>query len=842
MNRAFRIIWSHVHQAFIVADEMASARGKRGAAQLLLAGAGLLAIAQPGMALADPCVGGGLKTISTDVGDDFCIMANGASVHVTESGSIYATESVAVGGANGNFGYILNEGSLRAPSNRHGIWLGYDFALSGDVTNSGTINAGHGIDGSEGSIGGNLINSGTINARNGIYLHDENSGWGVTLSGDLRNSGTITATNNGIFLKRANIAGDLLNEGQILGGAGYHGISLTNSTIGNIVNKAGGTIKGGGMGISIDDGANVGSITNSGTIEGDEFAIRIFLGGNLDNLYIDGNNTATIKGDVRAPNTATVLKSGAVFGNTNAFDVKSFTVEQGATLNLSASVSASEMGDGIWVWQGFHNLGTVALAAGVTSTIHGDYNQAANGTLKIGVADDDTFGKLVVNGTATLASNTKIDVNVANPNYAFSVQSLQDVLSATSLISDGTFSVTDNSLLFNFGAVKDGDTVDLTLTAAGPSEGTGLVEETVNNLGNSPAQGAAKVLDQVITSDPTGELAGHFVGLTTEQQVSDAVTSTLPTVAGNANNATSSTLASVNKVIQARQEGNSGLSSGDVVRADNNLWLKTFGSWAEQDGRSGISGYDADTRGLAIGADAAVSSNTRLGLSFAYARTDLDNGSRIAPQDARIDTFLLIGYGSYALAESTELNFQLDVGQNRTKGKRHMPFANATAKADYDSTSVHAGLGIGHTLRFSEQLSFVPSVRLDYTWIDSEAYREKGAGALNLHVDSNDSEELLFSVDGKLNYRLGDNTVLSANLGAGYDLIDEKSSITSAYAGAPGATFSTPGMDMEPWLARAGLGLTHNLANGTEVNLRYDAEARSGFTNQGASLKLRWAF
>ncbi|MEK1907952.1 MAG: hypothetical protein AAAB13_19435, partial [Pseudomonas sp.] len=85
-------------------------------------------------------------------------------------------------------------------------------------------------------------------------------------------------------------------------------------------------------------------------------------------------------------------------------------------------------------------------------------------------------------------------------------------------------------------------------------------------------------------------------------------------------------------------------------------------------------------------------------------------------------------------------------------------------------------------------------------------------------------------------------TVLSANLGAGYDAINEDGSITSTYAGASSAAFSTPGLDMEPWLARAGLGLNHTLENGTEVSLRYDAEARSDFTNQGASIKARWAF
>ena len=410
------------------------------------------------------------------------------------------------------------------------------------------------------------------------------------------------------------------------------------------------------------------------------------------------------------------------------------------------------------------------------------------------------------------------------------------MLSASSLSSDGSFTVSDNSQLFDFGAVKDGNTVDLTLAKSSS------VLDSVINSGNSPARGAAGVLDEAIGNDPGGELAGYFVGLSSEQEVSDAVTQTLPTVAGNTSNAIGNTLSGINRVIQARQGDNSGLSSGDAPLSEKNLWIKTFGSWADQDEREGISGFDADTQGLAIGADAAVSDNTRLGLAFAYAQTNLDNDSNIAPQSADIDTFQLIGYGSYALAPDTELNFQLDGGQNRTDSKRNMPFADATAKADFDGYNVHAGVGIGHSMRLSEQLTFVPSARADYTWIESESYREKGAGALNLDVDSNDAEELLLSVDGKVEYSLSDATVVSANLGAGYDVIDEDSSITSTYAGASGAAFKTPGLDLEPWLARAGFGLSHTLASGTEVSLRYDAEARSDFTNQGASLKARWAF
>jgi len=443
----------------------------------------------------------------------------------------------------------------------------------------------------------------------------------------------------------------------------------------------------------------------------------------------------------------------------------------------------------------------------------------------------------VVDGTATLPSNAKIVVDVTNPNFRFSTNRLQSVLSAGTLVSDGTFSVPGNSLLFNFNGVKNGNSVDLVLSS---SQAVSVLD-SVRGTGNTPAQGAASVLDRIITNDPNGELASHFVGLTTQQQVSNAVSSTQPTAAGSAGTATNSALSGINRVVQARQESNSGLSSGNAT-ADSNFWMKAFGSWANQGQRNGISGYDADTAGFAIGADAAVTNQSRLGLAFAYAKTEVDSTSNIAPQDVQIDTYQLIGYGSRTLSPDTELNFQIDFGQNRNQSKRYMPFASASAKASYDGYNAHLGLGIGHNMQLSERLTFIPSVRGDYTWIGTRSYRETGAGALNLNVGSNSAEQLLVSFDGKFNYKWNDSTVLSANLGAGYDLIGEKSSITSAYAGDPSATFKTQGMEMERWVARGGLGVTHALANGTEINLRYDVETRSGFLSQGASVKARWFF
>lgn len=856
MNKAFRIIWSHTRQAFVVVDELAGARGKRSAGRLLLAGAGagLLAVATPVLAI-PACTGiaagetrtttcrlpgpgltvasGGTINVSSGAGVN--IINIGTNTGLTNSGTIHGTDGVSMYmGAIGSGITNTAGGTISGNSsgNGAGIVVMEGGNVAGGINNAGSITGDFGIRmlqtefGPTPTISG-LDNSGIISGNQAGFSADLS-----TVNGNLINraSGSITG-NSALTVSRSSVNGDIQNSGTIAGTS--NGVKVSSASVLNIINDAGATISASaGPGIQITNSSLVTSIVNSGTISGSTYAIDASnnVEGGLSTIFIDGNDTARFVGAVNAPDTDVVLRQNATY-----------TLRGGEAFTIDT----------------FNNDGVLGVAAnaGTTATIHGNYILSGAGALKIGATGDTSYGKLVVDGTATLSDDARIIVDVTPADTRFNTSRLANVLSAGTLNSNGTFAVSDNSLLFDFGAVKNGNAVDLTLVAAAvpppvvvtppdvepPASGPSA-EQVVNHLGNIPAGPAARALDQAFAQNPTGELASHFVGLSTEQQVSDAVTQSLPLLTGGINSATSSTLSGINRVIQARQGSNSGLSSGDEPVAQDNAWIKTFGSWADQNDRSGVSGFDADTQGLAIGVDGAFTEQTRLGVAFAYAKTNVDSDSRIAPQDAQIDTFQLIGYGSYALTPDTELNFQVDAGQNRNEGKRHMPFADATAKADYDSYSAHAGVGLGHTLRFSETVTFVPSVRADYTWIGDEAYHEKGAGALNLDVDSRDAEELIFSVDGKLNYNLGSSTVLSANLGAGYDAINEQTSISSAYAGSPTGVFTTRGLDPSPWLGRAGLGLSHTLDNGTEVSLRYDAESRSDYLNQGASIKARWAF
>ncbi|AMW35938.1 hypothetical protein AY555_11305 (plasmid) [Haematospirillum jordaniae] len=331
-------------------------------------------------------------------------------------------------------------------------------------------------------------------------------------------------------------------------------------------------------------------------------------------------------------------------------------------------------------------------------------------------------------------------------------------------------------------------------------------------------------------------------GFTTNQQIVRAVSQTLPLLTGGSIMATQSSLSGINKIIQARIDGNRGLSSGDGFFEDRYVWMKPFGSWARQNDHKGVAGYRMDARGLVVGIDTAISPALRLGLAFAYANVRIKNNRILAPQKLDIATHQLVAYGSYNLDHRTELNVQADIGLNRNKGNRAIEFTASQASSSYQSQVAHAGAGIGRSYPVGVGWSLSPSVRADYTWIRDSSYLETGAGALNLDVKSRSAKSLLMSTDSKISYHVSDTVTLTGHLGLGYDAFNERSSITATFAGEPGSSFITYGAPAVPWVTTAGLGMRYRTNEGMEITGRYDSEYRGGFSSQSASIKVRWSF
>jgi hypothetical protein len=101
---------------------------------------------------------------------------------------------------------------------------------------------------------------------------------------------------------------------------------------------------------------------------------------------------------------------------------------------------------------------------------------------------------------------------------------------------------------------------------------------------------------------------------------------------------------------------------------------------------------------------------------------------------------------------------------------------------------------------------------------------------------------LVITAEGRLRHMLSNRAWLTANLGLGYDAVNDRGNIVSVYAGAPGQAFATSGIDHSPWMVSGGIGYAMQVDQGMQVSLRYDVEGRGDYLNQTASVRANWQF
>ena len=729
MNRMHRVVWSESRNAFIVAGENAQAKGKpsstrKAPSTRLRTGVASAVVMALAALAAEPAMAAVPTTCGVLAGSTYTIFFPAGQ---TSQCRLPSSDSLVVT----NTGSIINAGTA--------VYVSGTSPTS--ITNSGTISgANFGIFASGGNLSGDIINNA-----------------GGTISGGVGGG----ASGAGILIYNHSSVVNISNSSTISGTrSGASGISIQfHSTVtGGISNSATGIISGNHYGIDITSSSSIASgITNSGTISGGTHAIYVDGASTLSGITISGNNTAMFIGDVQAPNTPVTVAAGATY----------------------------TMNDGnLFTVQSFNNAGTLGVVAGGTGTITGNYTQAAGATFQTYATSTSSYGKLKVNGTATLQSGTTINVYVNQNNTLHAGQTLVDVITASTL-NGSTFRVTNSGYGSQFA-----------FTAATDPNNPNAIDLIVVNATQSP-------------------LMGGSLGLFTFDM-----------------------LQGINHIVQARQDENQGLSSGENFVTNRNAWVKPLGSWANQSDNSGVSGYKASTYGVVLGADGELSQVSRLGAAFSISHSNVNNN--LSTQSAGVDSYLAVLYGSRVLDDKgTEFNWQGDYGTNQNNGNRITNALNAASS--YTSDSFHLGAGVGRTLVMNEKTSFTPSIRADYTTLHVNGYTESGAGTNNMTVNGQTVDQFIVGVDGKVTHKLSDVATLTANLGVGYDTMAKQSSITSAFVGG-GAAFTTPGINPSPTIVTGGVGVMMKSSKTVEVTARYDVEARTGFTDQTVSVKARWPF
>lgn len=734
--------------------------------------------------------------------------------------------------------------------------------VRGVVSNSGII---QGVGGSANS--GGFAKGG---AGYGVYLGDPNIGCQPASS---------------TYCGNATIAGAFVNTGLIQGvggsaagtsvaGASGYGLAVVNGSLiasgitnSGLIKGVGGSASGigasgDGYGIYVDAASSIaGGINNSGVISGVAGApsagatvgnaYSIYApGGGLTAISIAGSNSQLI-GDVYAPNATLAIQSGANFTNNNSFNVDRFVIQNGGSFNFvnAPSSSASVIG-GITTQNGFENAGKLSIGT-YSPAITGNFAQSNTGTFASTITNQSNYGRLGVSGSAVLAGSAV--VTLLNPASAALVagSTLAGLISANTLT--GTFSdvTTKGSWLYSFAPVYTPNEFDMVVASK-----VNLVQVVMAN-NNPAAVGSANMLDGVIANPAS---APNIIPILNQINsigvqsggagVSNAISQTLPAMVGAGSLIAAQTQQGLNQIMQGRQNQLRGLSSGEEFIGNRNAWMKGFGSWANQGNVNNVSGYKVNTGGLALGVDFELSPKANIGAVFAFANSGVNSNSTVAASGMTVNTYQLGAYGDYSIKPDLQANYQVDFGLNNNKEYRNLSAFNGVqgvgssssgvnANANYNSYIGHLGAGLRQFVPVAESTTFIPSVRADYTTVQSAAYSESGAGTLNLNANSQSYNMLLVSADLRADQMLSEKLKLSANVGAGYNTLNNQVQMTTAFQGG-GPAFTTNGLQTSPWLYNAGLGMSGRINKDLELNVRYDTQfSSSGYNNQMISAKLK---
>ncbi len=746
----------------------------------------------------------GSSTLTGAVGNDGVISVSGDNIH-----GIAAYAGSELAGLN-NTGAITVRG-ITAPgdasnlSEAEGITVDTSI-VRGDLNNSGDITvsayeasgiAVHAYEGREdlARINGNLINSGNI---------------AVTSVGG---QGSTAA---GIVLSHAEIGGDLNNSGTISAtGADSAGIYVDGARIeGNIVNS--GTISGGRVGIYLNRPSNSFDFPtiqhNSGLIEGGEYAI-FSEGTDVSSLNLAGG---TIRGNLSG--VAYINVSGsAVFDGSyiNALEYG------GVDMNNAQDSPLGRAGHLTLVQPHVILDGFLEMNEGTVLQLN--LSEATDPSRAIVTVRDDAYfspsSSIALRPTSEAFRASGKEYTLVHAGILEYDGAGPRVVSSSPLLTVNSSRLTNNDILATVSTVS-GQQADDILVQAGSSA----------NASRAFQPFYANVMGQLDSSDPVFQAFANG----DEAQLAALSEQLAPQVDGAAQAAAKAAQTMVSGAVTSRTSALRGASSGSAF-SESGFWVQGHDSDLRQGRRSGIAGYDADSRGLSLGLDGKLDEQWTLGV--AYSNLDTRVSGRTGNK-SEIDSQVLTLYSGFEQGP-VFVDTSLSYGFNDNTSKRNI--AGTRAKGDFDSQSLALNLEAGYGLH-AGGVTLEPRVATRYSRLDIDSYREKGSSAA-LAVSSQRYEAIELGAGARLasQFSVGQGSLEpELKLMAYHDFAADRAGSTSSFV-LGGSSFVTHGASPARDSYEASLGVNYRLG-ALSLGAGYEHVGRSGFDADTLRAKVRYDF
>ncbi|TWE10698.1 outer membrane autotransporter protein [Pseudomonas sp. AG1028] len=776
---------------------------------------------------------GRIEVIGADIGRGIELIRTplAGALENTRSGSVEVTgdevHAIAVN-FKSDLAELINAGTVRATgiksrgdsrnlSEANGITVG-DSIVRGRLLNSGSITVSgyeatgiafiaYGSNGDEARINGDLVNSGSIDvsaaAEPGATARAIKIA-NATVGGALNNSGTIIARGTdsaAIHVDGGHIAGDIFNSGTIQGGR--YGIYLRNLQPGeNLPAHAPYTL----------------IHQNAGTLEGGEYALyadpasteaRLIWAGGTVKGNIHGSTYIDVIGDVVFDGTRI---SGFGYGGSDAGGIDLFNADD-SPLGRAASLTL--------------------VQPHVTIDGHLEMNRGTVLQLNLSQATDPQTAIVKVRSDAYFAPGSSIALRPTSEDFRATGREYK-VIEAGVVEYEGTDQlVVSSSALLNIDSVAISDTQVRATVSTKSDEQAGTLIEAAGASANARRAFQpfyASVMGQLDNDDAVFQAFANA----DQAQLAALGEQLVPPVDGAMQAAANAVQNLVSGAVSSRTSSLRGASSGSAF-SETGFWVQGHDSDLRQGRRSGIAGYDADSRGLSLGLDGKLDEQWTLGV--AYSNLDTNVSGRTGNK-SEIDSQVLTLYSGFEQGPIF-VDSSLSYGFNDNTSKRDI--AGTRAKGEFDSRSLALNLEAGYGLH-AGGVTLEPRVATRYSRLDIDSYREKGSSAA-LAVSSQRYEAIELGAGARLAsaIALGQGTLEpELKLMAYHDFAADQASSTSSFV-LGGSSFVTHGAKPARDSYEASLGVNYRLG-ALSLGAGYEHVGRSGFDADTLRAKVRYDF
>lgn len=548
------------------------------------------------------------------------------------------------------------------------------------------------------------------------------------------------------------------------------------------------------------------------------------IDGNVEDVSLIFENSHSlnnaISGNIGALDILAINKGTLTFDKEPTDTITTVQVGNGATLDIGDKT--------------LHSTGDKADGEGVIF--------ADNSTLAFTVTDKDTYGKIKANYIKISENGTNLNMTLNGAALAKGETTTLKLFNGADSAEaevEGKFANLSQNSRYEF--VDNGDGTFKVTSVASAADTVADAGGSANNAGTAEAWDSVSASNSSpVAATVTEKLAqlSNSTNAAEQKAYVDALTAVAPEVAPMVQKTQTETANQVFGAVSTRLTGGSistggeGMASGDNIFKRGAMWVQGLFNKSKLDDTSKAKGFDADSNGIAFGAEKFVTDDTKVGIGYAYTNTDIDGFMR----DTDVDTHTAILYGEYK-PSNWYVNGIATYGWSDYEESKSV--AGVGVKADYDVETFGLQAMTGYDMNING-LGITPEAGLRYVHIKQDAYKDSA----DQRVSANDSDILTGVIGAKVskNFELsnGMNIKPEARIAATYDLFNDD--VNSVVTLANGSAYAVEGEALDRFGMEFGAGVTAEINDNVELSLGYEGKFRQDYQDHTGLLNAKYKF